>query len=567
MKVAEQGRKLAAFCRRVEARLADASMRPWIVVLWMFGVFSLADVPGMPVLTFPLWLQWVVVVCIGFLKALLWGVLYEVCRKIRVARIAVIAGMVLFALLSVINTGCYLLYGFGITHRLLVVVAQTNGREIAEFLPGLGANLLQIKNIALFLGAAVVMAGLCVSVKHWPRRVWQALCGLLTVGAVAGLVWLTFGIKSGKSYLTIYGRTAKYAIDVYKENRAFANRACKGVPFPNPEKLQTKASEITVVLVLGESASREALSVYGYPLVTTPYCAAMRDSLYIFRYAIGCSTSTAMNIERILTFEEDSAPDGSWYRYPALIDMLKKSRFKTFWLSNQERTGLMSNNSGVMAEDADVVEYVGAQSSEDQLMAKYDTELLPYFGKAMADTAPRKFIFLHLLGSHVEYSNRYPASCAYFTADSVLAKIRNPWLNWEKAQTVAQYANSVRFTDALLGNIINVAATEQRPVVVIYFSDHGENVYTDRDFIGRDPKFVEIPFIVYTNAAYRRMSPAVIDMMRAGVERPFTTANVIYTLMTLSGISHPLYDATKDVLSPHFLQRPRYVDGKIFQAR
>lgn len=293
----------------------------------------------------------------------------------------------------------------------------------------------------------------------------------------------------------------------------------------------------------------------------------MRDSLYIFRDAIGCSTSTAMNIERILTFEEDSAPDGSWYRYPALIDMLKKSRFKTFWLSNQERTGLMSNSSGVMAEDADVVEYVGAQSSEDQLMAKYDTELLPYFGKAMADTAPRKFIFLHLLGSHVEYSNRYPASCAYFTADSVLAKIRNPWLNREKAQTVAQYANSVRFTDALLGNIINVAATEQRPVVVIYFSDHGENVYTDRDFIGRDPKFVEIPFIVYTNAAYRRMSPAVIDMMRAGVERPFTTANVIYTLMTLSGISHPLYDATKDVLSPHFLQRPRYVDGKIFQAR
>lgn len=149
----------------------------------------------------------------------------------------------------------------------------------------------------------------------------------------------------------------------------------------------------------------------------------------------------------------------------------------------------------------------------------------------------------------------------------MLAKIRNPWLNREKAQTVAQYANSVRFTDALLGNIINVAATEQRPVVVIYFSDHGENVYTDRDFIGRDPKFVEIPFIVYTNAAYRRMSPAVIDMMRAGVERPFTTANVIYTLMTLSGISHPLYDATKDVLSPHFLQWPRYVDGKIFQAR
>lgn len=49
----------------------------------------------------------------------------------------------------------------------------------------------------------------------------------------------------------------------------------------------------------------------------------MRDSLYIFRDAIGCSTSTAMNIERILTFEEDSAPDGSWYRYPALIDMLK----------------------------------------------------------------------------------------------------------------------------------------------------------------------------------------------------------------------------------------------------
>ena len=47
-----------------------------------------------------------------------------------------------------------------------------------------------------------------------------------------------------------------------------------------------------------------------------------------------------------------------------------------------------------------------------------------------------------------------------------------------------------------------MSAVSERPAVVIYFSDHGENVYDGGDFIGRDELHVEVPFLVYPNKQY-----------------------------------------------------------------
>lgn len=242
---------------------------------------------------------------------------------------------------------------------------------------------------------------------------------------------------------------------------------------------------------------------------------------------------------------------------------MNEAGYRTYWLSNQERTGIWGNSSGAMSGNADVVKYVGGESLEDALLDRYDEALLPEVTKALADSAA--FIGVHLMGSHMEYSNRYPASADYFKGTDVIRKMPRPWLSDSKAQTVAEYDNSIRYTDAILGQIIDRISRLSRPALFVYFSDHGENVYDSRDYRGRDNTSVMVPMVVYANYAYRRSNPDMVEALRRAVSLPVSTATVAFPLMTLTGTSYSRYISDRDFLSPDFKVRPRYVDEQVWQ--
>ena len=110
-----------------------------------------------------------------------------------------------------------------------------------------------------------------------------------------------------------------------------------------------------------------------------------------------------------------------------------------------------------------------------------------------------------------------------------------------------------------------MSAVSERPAVVIYFSDHGENVYDGGDFIGRDELHVEVPFLVYPNKAFRQKYPVMSEMLSSVSDKPFSTANVIHMILTLSGTSYRLYADSLDIISPRYRIRPRHVDDHIWK--
>lgn len=75
----------------------------------------------------------------------------------------------------------------------------------------------------------------------------------------------------------------------------------------------------------------------------------------------------------------------------------------------------------------------------------------------------------------------------------------------------------------------------------------------------------EVPFVIYLNKAFREANPALTARMAGVLDRPFSTASVIHSLMTLTGTSYPLYDSSRDVLSPEFTIRERYVEGEVWE--
>lgn len=537
--------------------------------IWLFlvvvSLLGMVDLVGVAIIRLPLWMQVAGVVSVSVLKATLLTIVMAVSRRSWVWG-PVIVCVAVYVALCVANGVIYCLYGFGISNKLLIIVFQTNKREVLEFLPGMGSNLVSVISSFRFWIWVVGLSIIFMAIRYVPGRLWiiaTLSCSLAGAGILVAYITM---MKSGRTGMLVSLRFVKAIRQAREEDRHLRELMANMRPFPYPERVTYDADSLNVILVIGESASRRHLSVYGYPLPTSPGMDSISGNLYLFSDAIASSTSTAGNMERILGFMPDNDSVGSWADYPLLVDLYNAAGYKSYWLSNQERAGIWGNASGVMANNADVVNYTSSESGDDALLMRYDGVLLPAIEKAISDSSPLKFIGVHLLGSHMLYSSRYPEEFGFFTEEDVLniAKHRK-WVDKAKAATIAHYDNSIRYTDSIICRIIELAGNCTWPTVVMYFSDHGENVYDDKDFIGRDEKSVEVPFVIYVNDSYRLHYPGLCIRIEESEGLRFSTANVIHPLMTISGISYPLYDATLDFLSTDFVERKRYVDNKVWK--
>lgn len=183
------------------------------------------------------------------------------------------------------------------------------------------------------------------------------------------------------------------------------------------------------------------------------------------------------------------------------MDIFSSAGYKTYWLSNQHPIGIWDNQVTVFAKKADhshFVNIVSNSSMEATSATSYDSKLFTPFLKALQDSVDKKFIVLHLMGSHSSYSNRYPSDFNIFKGSN------------EKEKTIAEYDNSVYYNDFIVDNLLTILSRlslkdTSEVVSCIYISDHGENVYDEMDRVGHDysgklPKSnVEIPFLVWVD--------------------------------------------------------------------
>lgn len=535
----------------------------WIV-MFVFSLMGMCDIPGNSIYSIALWLQWCAMIAISTLKSVLLVVLIELSKKWRATYVIAWFIIGIYIVLCVANLVCFTLYDFGISHRMIIIFAQTNQSEIIEFLPGFLGNIASsILSLRTLLCIVSILILSVIVLKSGSKSLCIGTGIMSLVGIVVFIMSIT-SVPQGRNSFIMLVRAPKTIVEAIREIRNTEAILESLQPYQNAARVKSAHKAVVVVMIIGESASKGHLSLYGYPLATTPGMEAMGNQIIAFSNAIGSSTGTAANMERILTMKRDTDTD-SWVNYPMAMDIFKAGGYKTYWLSNQERSGLYGNGSGVIAMRADRVCYIGKISSEDALLQKYDEALLPEFDKILSDTAANsKFIGINLMGSHTMYKLRYPSNRERFTGEDVERINHKPWLTKSKYQTIAEYDNSILYTDYIVCAMIKRVSNLNTPAIVVYFSDHGENVYDDRDFLGRDPKFVEVPFIVYTNEKYRQANPEMIRTLNSVRSRRISTANTLYPILTMTGTYCPEYDNTYDFLSPAYIERPRYVDEKMW---
>ena len=309
----------------------------------------------------------------------------------------------------------------------------------------------------------------------------------------------------------------------------------------------------TLVLVIGESTNRQRMSLYGYPRNTTPELDKLRDQLAVFDNVITPRPYTIEALQQVLTFADEENPD-LYLKTPSVVSMMKQAGYKTYWITNQQTMTKRNTMLTTFSEQAD--EQVYLNNNRNQNARQYDGDVLAPFAKALADPAERKFIVVHLLGTHMSYQYRYPPTFEKFTdRQGVPAGISD-----DQLPIYNSYDNAVLYNDFVVSSLIKDYAKTDPNGFLLYLSDHGEDVFDSagHSTLGRNegkptaPMYT-IPFMAYASPKWRESH----SWNFAGdLQRPYSSSQLIHTWADLAGLSSTELDRSKSLVSDSFKPRP-----------
>ncbi len=318
----------------------------------------------------------------------------------------------------------------------------------------------------------------------------------------------------------------------------------------------------TYVLVIGESTNRNRLSLYGYTRDTNPKLQEIRNELLVYDNVVANIPYTIESLSSTLTF---TTPEQYNKAYSAMniVTMMKKAGFKTFWITNQQT--LTHRNTMLTAFANLTDEPTFLNNNRRQNANSHDEVVLQPFAEALADQAPRKFIVVHLLGTHFAYEYRYPESFDVFTGQQPASPFVT---NKEAFHLYNEYDNAVRYNDFVVRQLIDTYRAKDPYGFLLYFADHGEEVFDVRDYNGRDMSkptigMYDVPFILWPSPSWSTQHD--MNALKNTVHRPISLSYFMSGWCKLAAIQYKECNAEDDFFSEKFVAKPRWVG--ILKAR
>ncbi|AIQ99260.1 phosphoethanolamine transferase CptA [Pluralibacter gergoviae] len=488
----------------------------------------------------------------------------------RTRAIAAVIGIVLWA--ASLATLCYyVIYGQEFSQSVMFTMFESNTGEAGEYLTQYFSWKIVLTAIAYTAVVIFLWTRLKPVYIPSPWR-WLVSFALLYGLILNPLITGTF-IKHKPIEKTLNGMASRMEPAApwqfitgyyqYRQQLSSLNRlldANNALPPLANLKDSSGDAPRTLVLVIGESTQRGRMSLYGYPRETTPELDAMHKSdknLTVFNDVVTSRPYTIEILQQALTFANEQHPD-LYLTKPSLMNMMKQAGYKTFWITNQQTMTERNTMLTVFSEQTDKQFYMNQQRT--QSAREYDTNVLAPFKEVMADPAPKKFIVVHLLGTHIKYKYRYPENWGKFDGkmDTVPSNLSD-----DQREDYNDYDNANRYNDHVVASLINSYRATDPNGFLLYFSDHGEEVYDTppHQTQGRNEgnptrHMYTIPFLLWTSDKWQSAHPRDFSQ---DVDRKYSSAELIHTWSDLAGLSYDGYDPTRSITSPQFKETTRWI--------
>lgn len=175
-------------------------------------------------------------------------------------------------------------------------------------------------------------------------------------------------------------------------------------------------------------------------------------NLTIYDKAVSPSVVTRFSVPSLLSLEDDKELIDSDFN---VIDLAKLAGFKTYWISNQSKTGAFDSQISSISKQADVVEYF----NDGYANAGSDFKLLDALKN---NVAAGSIYFLHMIGNHPDFCKR---------ASNMPYPLPTELSTHEKE---SDCFNKVTFnTEVFIKEVNQYLEQQSFEYEVIFLSDHG----------------------------------------------------------------------------------------------
>ena len=453
-------------------------------------------------------------------------------------------------LLFIVETFTFVFFESRFDPGILTLILQTNGREVSEFFQ----TYVWSAGTLLFLIAVIVVYGLLLWVVRPAKntvKVWPVLAS----AALFILTLLPLPFPIGQNTVNELVMSMSFVREKHGEI-ALIKQAIDNIEvYAYPKKEEAPV----IVLVIGESFNRNHSSLYGYGLETSPLMEHERAEgrLTVFTNTYTPTNGTDYAMRYLFTLKGCETDDADSSQYVLMPAVMKKAHYVVAYFDNQ-----YTRSSGGSL-DYSCGYFLNPTYINDHCFDYRNTETKEYDGDFINDcrgqflTANRSLNIIHLQGQHFNAARRYPVSHGVFNASD----IQRSDLSESQRQQVAEYDNATRYNDYVLGMIID--SFRKTDAVIIYLSDHGEQIYDGRNQnFGRafsseqDEETLHnvyhIPMMIWCSDGYVSHHIEQYQRIQASAQRKFCSADIPYLLFDLAGVDFNYNRKERSVIDPLF---------------
>lgn len=465
---------------------------------------------------------------------------------------------ILTNILLLIDCFLYVQFHMILSQDVIDIIAETNPSESASFID----SYLSISSILLWMAIFIILN---VGIYFLSRLIIakaKKFCTVIgSILVVAGLWFFGSASVSFILYRNGYGMPQMTAITRVAYSYYIMRQSMGQINHLSDFTRQNINSTVTagsgddaiIVFVIGESHSTAHTSIYGYGLKTYPLIEEMVNNGELVAYSDVVTISDHTHgVMHSLFSMGDSKTD--FASVPIFPSVFKAAGYRTILYDNQYLVGRG-------------VSFLGSEDISKQNFDVRNTHEFMYDGM-MIDSLPavgqRTLVICHLMGQHYTYSDRFPARFGKFKQSDYGRYDRN------YRQAIADYDNACLYNDFVLSSLID--KFRDKDAVVVYVSDHGEELYEDGKSVGhgfasssRNIELqIKVPMFIWASKTYRETHPEKWTIINQHKNSPVFTDDISHALVDLSGIETVWLDPKRSFVNEKFdSKRPRIVLNSI----
>jgi len=369
--------------------------------------------------------------------------------------------------------------------------------------------------------------------KLFFSRILSAICLLIVINNV-----ITPKFSFMKTYFPMQYLHNSYVFFFGKSHNKYTKE-----DISTKYKFQDKSDyDLIGVFVVGESARYDHFGINGYERDTTPHLSKTKN-LVTFK-SEACSNNTYLAVPCMLS--RFGAKDIDLVNTEtSMLSILTKLGFDTIWFGTQSITKYYRNQEGGSFYD-EVNFHTIPGGSLVFMPNSHDCQMLPYLEKSIKSDG-KKFIVLHMTGSHWNYAARHPEEFTKFqpVADS---SMKHDPSGCSIEELVNSYDNSILYTDFFLHKVIETL--KDKNAFLLYASDHGESLgeegrLTHGHECEKLPKEqYNVPLMVWMSDKYKNSHSDNWSSMREESKKEISHDSIFHTILDCLDIASEAIDSS-----------------------